>query len=211
MLEVSTYGTKFRRQAAHYLGEIMKDIAAVVLAAALVLAMPHAMASTGYGTAGCGLGSIAYGAKPGMVQAIASILNITGMQSFGISSGTSNCIEKPGSGEEQDGEKEQKKHKKKKNTGSVPEQTDFIANNLNTLKRDAAQGYGDALAALASILGCDVKVYPQLTRRLQVAHAKVFGTEDAAKVLAAIKDQVAAQPSLSEACDIGGGDLARVD
>ena len=47
----------------------------------------------GYGTAGCGLGSIVFGDAPGIVQVAAGILNMTGYQTFAISSGTSNCGE----------------------------------------------------------------------------------------------------------------------
>ena len=187
----------------------MKGIASGALAAVLTLLSSHAMAATGYGTAGCGLGSIVYGAKPGMIQIIAATLNATGMQTFGITSGTSNCAEKGAMGGGEDEEEMPKKHgkKKKKDTGSLQEQMDFIANNLNTLKRDAARGYGDSLAALASELGCEVKIYPQFTQRLQSAHASIFVTDDAAKVLAGIKAQVATQPSLNDACDVGA-DLA---
>ena len=188
----------------------MKGFASGALAAALTLMTSHAMAATGYGTAGCGLGSIVFGAKPGMIQVLAATTNGTfGSQTFGITSGTSNC--EKGGGDMEDGgdmEKPHKKHKKK-NTGSIQEQTDFIANNLNSLKRDAAQGYGDSLAALASTLGCEVGVYPQFTQRLQAAQAQIFATNDASKILAGIKSQVQSQPALNEACDVGASDLAQ--
>ena len=45
-----------------------------------------------YGDAGCGLGSILFGAKPGFVQVFAATTNGTfGSQTFGITTGTSNC------------------------------------------------------------------------------------------------------------------------
>jgi len=44
----------------------------------------------GYGMAGCGIGSIVFADKPGMIQIIAATLNGTaGSQTFGITSGTS--------------------------------------------------------------------------------------------------------------------------
>lgn len=46
-----------------------------------------------YGMDGCGLGSIVFGNDNGTLkQVIAATLNGTGMQTFGITSGTSNCV-----------------------------------------------------------------------------------------------------------------------
>ena len=122
----------------------MRAIASGALTIALSLVTSHAMAAA-YGTAGCGLGSIAIGPKPGMMQVVAATLNMTGVQTFGITTGTSNCKE----GDE-DGDKDKKdkpkKGKKEKKTGSVQQQKDFVANNLSTLRREAAQGGGDSLA-----------------------------------------------------------------
>jgi len=44
-----------------------------------------------YGTAGCGLGAIVFKDKPGFIQVVAATLNGTGVQTFGISTGTSGC------------------------------------------------------------------------------------------------------------------------
>ncbi|MEN0057326.1 MAG: DUF3015 family protein, partial [Bdellovibrio sp.] len=46
-----------------------------------------------YGTAGCGLGSLVFGNEKGPVQIVAATLNGTGVQTFGITTGTSNCGE----------------------------------------------------------------------------------------------------------------------
>ncbi len=86
----------------------------------------------GYGLAGCGLGSIVFGPKPGMIQIVASSLNVTGMQTFGITTGTSNC--------------------------DIPEMGQqaalFIEMNQETLKKEAARGSGDTVDSLALILKC---------------------------------------------------------
>ncbi len=51
-----------------------------------------AMSEKGYGMAGCGLGSLAFGDDNGKIQIIAATTNGTsGTQTFGITSGTSNC------------------------------------------------------------------------------------------------------------------------
>src|SRR6266702_267769 len=44
-----------------------------------------------YGDAGCGLGSLAFGDQQGPIQIVAATLNGTGVQTFGITTGTSNC------------------------------------------------------------------------------------------------------------------------
>ena len=87
----------------------------------------------GYGTAGCGIGSVAFGAKPGPIQIIASTLNDSfGSQTFGITSGTSNC--------------------------DIPENgaqaAAFIEVNKETVRKEAAQGQGETIRALAEIMDC---------------------------------------------------------
>src|SRR5690348_10000976 len=48
----------------------------------------------GYGVAGCGFGSMLFGKQPGFIQVLAATTNGTfGSQTFGISTGTSNCTD----------------------------------------------------------------------------------------------------------------------
>lgn len=86
-----------------------------------------------YGMAGCGLGSLAIH-EDGMIQILAATLNATGFQTFGISTGTSNCKPNP--------------------QATAMEQRVFIESNLATLKREAASGQGETLSAFADLLGC---------------------------------------------------------
>src|SRR5690349_9857353 len=44
-----------------------------------------------YGDAGCGLGALAFGDQQGPIQIVAATLNATGVQTFAITTGTSNC------------------------------------------------------------------------------------------------------------------------
>lgn len=85
-----------------------------------------------YGLAGCGLGSIVFGAKPGFIQVVAATLNFTGFQTIGMTAGTSNC--------------------------DIPEMghqaAAFIEVNKEIVKKDAARGNGESLENLAQILGC---------------------------------------------------------
>jgi hypothetical protein len=87
-----------------------------------------------YGTAGCGLGSIAFGDKPGFIQVIAATLNGTfGTQTFGISSGTSNCG---------------------KSAPSATAAASFIETNREAFAKDAARGQGETISNLTTLAGC---------------------------------------------------------
>lgn len=86
----------------------------------------------GYGTAGCGLGSVVFGQKPGIIQVIAATTNAVGYQTLAISSGTSNC------GEAQ--------------TQARADQ--FIDVNKVALENDLARGAGESMTSLAQVMGC---------------------------------------------------------
>ena len=101
----------------------------LVFGSSIALARP-------YGEAGCGLGSIVFGSKPGFIQVVAATLNGTSAnQTFGITSGTSNCS---GGGS--------------RRAQVVPQ---YIEVNKYALAKDAARGEGETLAGLASLIGCD--------------------------------------------------------
>ena len=92
------------------------------------------VSGNGYGMAGCGLGSILFGAKPGKIQIIAATTNgIYGNQSFGITSGTSNC--------------------------DIPEMGQqaaaFIETNREIVMKEAARGEGETVTALSVLLNCN--------------------------------------------------------
>ena len=109
-----------------------------------------------YGTAGCGLGSIVFGADRGFVQVFAATTNGTsGSQTFGISSGTSNCV--PSAKSE-----------------AFNNQREFISNNITVLAKEAAQGDGETLRAFASTLGCNSGAYADVAKTLQAKHSAVF-------------------------------------
>jgi uncharacterized circularly permuted ATP-grasp superfamily protein len=83
--------------------------------------------------AGCGLGSILFGAKPGKIQIISSTTNgLYGNQTFGITSGTSNCdIPKMGQ-----------------------QAAVFIEVNKEVVRKEAAIGNGESVAAISMLLNC---------------------------------------------------------
>lgn len=90
-----------------------------------------AAVARGYGQAGCGLGSLVFGSQKGPVQILAATLNATGFQTFGMTSGTSNCKAVFGR-----------------------DATDFIDANKMTLAKELARGEGESIETLAAIYRC---------------------------------------------------------
>jgi len=87
----------------------------------------------GYGMAGCGLGSVVFGEQPGKIQIISATINSTaGSQTFGISSGTSNCTD----------------------TMRTANAGVFIEVNRVALESDIARGQGETIAHLSAIMEC---------------------------------------------------------
>jgi hypothetical protein len=107
----------------------------------------------GYGVAGCGLGSIVFGAKPGMIQVVAATLNGWGGQTFAISTGTSNC-DIPESGQQ----------------AAV-----FIEVNKEIVRKEAARGEGETIKALAGILNCGSE--QDLGAELKGQYDRYFGKD----------------------------------
>ena len=104
-----------------------------VVALAIVLVAPVAQAAK-YGTAGCGLGSMIFDDDKGMVQVLAATTNGTFYtQTFGITSGTSNC-------EDTEGGEESAKA--------------FIETNREAFAKDVARGTGETISTLSTLGGC---------------------------------------------------------
>jgi hypothetical protein len=150
----------------------MRNQIAVALAAVL-FALPASAADTKsaikgsgtYGTAGCGLGSMAFGNSPGAVQILAATTNgLFGSQTFGITSGTSNC----GAGAFASGTKS------------------FVEANREVLAKDISRGAGEAIGALAVINSCVDS--SAVGTALQKNFTTIFPTENASsdEVTAAI-------------------------
>lgn len=87
-----------------------------------------------YGEAGCGLGTLVVGEKGN--QIIAATTNATGVQSFGITSGTSNCVD----------------YGTVRAANRIPL---YIEVNRLALAKEASRGSGETLAGLASLYGCN--------------------------------------------------------
>src|SRR5437588_7495280 len=131
----------------------------IVLSAAIAHAdeNPAAHGKSTYGLAGCGLGSMIFGDQKGWIQVLAATTNGTfGTQTFGISSGTSNCVE---------------------SSGTQGART-FIEGNREALAKDAARGSGETITTLSAIAGCkDAKA---VGGALQKRFARLFPGEKTA-------------------------------
>jgi hypothetical protein len=112
-----------------------------------VLAASNAFAS-GYGAAGCGLGSVIFGNKPGFVQVLAATTNASFYsQTLGITFGTSNCGASA--------------------TAAGPKV--FIEANKEALAKDMSRGSGETIQNLSAVAGCkdSAQVGAHLQRNFQ--------------------------------------------
>ena len=150
-----------------------------LLAAATTLAADStekAVKGTGiYGTAGCGLGSLAFGDQKGAVQIFAATTNsIFGTQTFGMTSGTSNC----GPSVFASGTK------------------NFVEANREALAKDISRGTGESIGAIAVINACADS--SKVGAALQKDFTAIFPSERASsdEVTAAILKTLHSDPAL---------------
>jgi len=128
-----------------------------------------------YGLAGCGLGSMAFGAQPGGVQIFAATTNtLFGTQTFGITTGTSNC-----------------------GPGLLAQGTrNFVDANREVLAKDISRGQGESIGALTWINGCADS--QAVGSALQARFETIFPSESASNedVTNAILETLHADPVL---------------
>lgn len=139
--------------------------------------------AAGYGDAGCGLGSLIFGDASGPIQISAATTNGTGMQSFGISSGTSNCDA----------------------SGIVlaeKEKEVFVAQNFSSLAKEMATGTGERLAALAGLLGCPTEHQTRFNTVSQRNYSTIFASDATTptEMLGAVKTAMENDSELSAVC-----------
>jgi hypothetical protein len=101
-------------------------------------ALVDEVSGQGYGMAGCGLGSVVFGDKPGLVQVVSSFLNGTsGNQTFGISFGTSNC----------------------EGMMKSAKTDQFIEVNKLALEKEMVRGQGENMSSLQNMMGCQNETF----------------------------------------------------
>ncbi len=133
-----------------------KVLAGMVVVAAVVCLGSVANAVDPKNT-GCGLGSMAFEGQNGLVsQTFAATTNGTsGNQTFGITSGTSNC--------------EQYK------TFTMNEKLNtFVAENMDSLAKDIAKGEGEYLDTMAGLMAVDQTQRSQFYGLLQKNFSQIY-------------------------------------
>lgn len=130
----------------------------IISAALLSSAFAAPAFAAPYGMAGCGLGSSIITSN-GIMQSLAATTNGTsGTQTFGITSGTSNCVR----------------------SGVVlasKEQEAFVEANFDQVQLDVAQGGGEHLAALGALFGCTEDAQVAMFSLAQKNYETVFPTD----------------------------------
>lgn len=134
----------------------------------------------GYGTAGCGLGSLIFGAKPGMIQIVSATFNGTSAnQTFAITTGTLNC-DIPEAGQQA---------------------AAFIEINNEAFKTELARGHGDTVSSLAYILRCrDAELFGNTMRENYgtILQDGINSYETTRRILKAIDEKAELKNSCSQ-------------
>lgn len=146
------------------------------LLALAALASLSSMASAAIGPAGCGLGNVVFGKES---QIFAATTNGSfGNQTFGITSGTSNCG----------------------GAGGMARLENFIEINQVALANDVARGQGETIEGLAQILGCSNST--QLGAELKANYSNVFGrpSATASELTSGVKNAVQKNVELNRSC-----------
>ena len=159
----------------------MFRLRALLIASAVVVSGP-AWADH-YGMAGCGLGSMVFKNKPGKIQILAGTTNgILGSQTFGLTSGTSGCVE------DMNGD-----------TAAL-----YIRTNKEPLMQDISRGSGETLTGLAAMLGCsNVNEVGQV---LQQNYESIFSRVDASskELLNSIGSALKSNHATAKSCGMMG-------
>jgi hypothetical protein len=143
--------------------------------ALLALSGQQAFAQSGIGPAGCGLGNMLMG-KDNQIFA-ATTNGTSNSQTFGITSGTSNCDK----------------------GGSLAQMSMFVESNRVALSNEAARGQGETVAALSSILGCQDA--DQLGQSLKSNYSEIFANkENSIAISRSIRSTIQNNPTLAQTC-----------
>lgn len=110
------------------------------------------------GPAGCGLGNVIFKDQD---QVIAATTNgSSGSQTFGITSGTSNCVD----------------------SSTRAQLQNYIEVNKVALNKEAARGQGNTLSGLNTVLKCSGDISPVIKDH----YKQIFSTENSAEISAKI-------------------------
>jgi len=135
------------------------SVVAAVVAVTLVLVGSAFAAGQAHQNTGCGLGTMLFKGNADnsvILQSFQATTNgIYGNQTFGITTGTSDCAQP-------------------KNFVSNQQLNEFMVANMDNLARDIAQGRGETLDTFAELLGVPAEKRPEFYGQLQSGFAKIF-------------------------------------
>jgi hypothetical protein len=132
----------------------------LVLTVSMTLALSGLAMAADQKNTGCGLGSIAWEGQNGLMsQTFAATTNGTfGNQTFGITSGTSNC-------------------EQYKTVTENPKVNTYVADNMDNLARDIARGQGEYLNTLAVLMEVPEAKRAAFSSELQVHFSDIYTSE----------------------------------
>ena len=167
------------------MNKLSKSAAIFLLAIPLSTLSSTTLAGT---TSGCGLGSVVFEGQSGLLPNILAMTTNTGLSSnqiLGLTSGTSACDE----------------------TVVVTNEYQrkiFVSNNLDSLSHEIAQGQGDHLSSLATLMGVSLKDQPLFFSFAQNQYGTLFNSSDinADQLIAALNDAMRLNPALSKYVDL---------
>lgn len=153
----------------------------ILLAAGLLLLVSHGARAEG--DAGCGLGSLIIQDNTKLMQVLAATSNAIGVQTFAISTGTSNC----------------KAQNFVMNDKAIQYFTEV---NHADLSREMAQGQGEKLNTLASLYGCKGTAQKAFASMTQNSYGQIVPAQNtsATDMVKNLNGQFAAHPEVASSC-----------
>ncbi len=152
-----------------------------LMLASVVLALPMMAQAENYSAAGCGLGSMLFEGKTGLGPHIfaATTNNIYGTQTFAMSSGTLGC--------NVDGT-------------IVSHASLYVDSNMDQIAVDMSRGQGEALDALAAVLGVQKEDQAVFRQVMQQNFSTIFSSESvsSAEVVDGVVTAMKGNASLSK-------------
>jgi hypothetical protein len=131
----------------------------VAVIAVFVLMTGSAFAGQAQSNTGCGLGTLLFKGNADnsvLLQTFQATTNgIYGNQTFGITTGTSDC-------------------QQPKNFVSNERVNEFMVANMDNLAKDIAQGRGETLDAFAELIGVPAEKRPEFYAQLQSGFGRIF-------------------------------------
>ena len=134
----------------------MKGFVGLMLAGFCLLAVAGEIQANQNNT-GCGLGSLIFKDQDGLLSQVcaATFNGIYGNQTFGITTGTSNCT-------------------KAATFASNEKLNKFVSDNMDNLAMDISQGHGEYLSTLAVLLDTAVEARPDLYAWLESSFSLIY-------------------------------------